>query len=350
MTVLQIADITSYLVQTGWSRLAETPRGAVIWGDAEDRQVLVPPRDGMGDGELRVREIVKMLSEAEGRPEYDIVADIDAPGTDVQRYRVFPAGVPSGFVPLAFGADIVRTLSVLFAESARAVLESERDEDRQAAVDGLLRRIRLGVPAAGSYVVTVHLPADDPLARRTGLRLADGVAAARRELDGLPTATGLSADLCTALSELAGPEGDSPFEVGFGWARGVPAAVSASTVSFPGGAGERLRRAAARIRQRAEPGDAVLTGHIVDLHDDGGEDRWRVRVRGAFTDASGAGARRVLWVRLADERTYRRALDAHSAKRTVRARGSLARAGRRTELVTSPEGFEVLGGAGKGTR
>jgi hypothetical protein len=99
---------------------------------------------------------------------------------------------------------------------------------------------------------------------------------------------GVSAELCEALSGLAGPRRGQPFEIGFRCARGMRSELPPATVRLPEGAGVVLRAAAARLRQLNVSGEATLTGMVEDLHDDppGGGDRWRIK--GASTRSSAA--------------------------------------------------------------
>ena len=69
MTIpLKVDDIASYLAEAGWDRDPQGWRGASVWRHPGDYEVLVPPRDGMGDGARRVREVLRCLSSVEDRP------------------------------------------------------------------------------------------------------------------------------------------------------------------------------------------------------------------------------------------------------------------------------------------
>ena len=120
----RIADIVSYLADSGWRRRPEGWRGASIWTYDGGYEVLVPARDGMGDGELRVREIVGLLVTIEQRSGQEIAYDISSPLTDVHRFRTFPEGLPSGFTTLTTGLQALQGVSTMLVSAARAVVEA----------------------------------------------------------------------------------------------------------------------------------------------------------------------------------------------------------------------------------
>lgn len=214
----------------------------------------------------------------------------------------------------------------------------------------MLSQVQLGPTRPGSYVLTVRIPVAQSLVRRVGQQLYDAVAAAgeaaatgnRAAFDDMVTA-GVSADLCTALSGLAGERGQRPFEIGFRWARGMPSALPAATVTFGERAGELIQSAADRLRRLNTAIEVTATGVVESLHDDPARgDRWRVRVRGEIVTPHGRGSRRTVWVRLTDRRAYDQAIAAHQVQAQVRARGALSNEDRRAELHTGIDGFEVL--------
>lgn len=120
---LSVADITSYLADNGWRRQAESWRGAATWSNGGDHNVLVPARDGMGDSELRVREIVDVLTAVEQRPREEIARDISSPLVDTQSYRTLPDGLPSGLTSLTDGLRALQGVRDLFDAATRVVLE-----------------------------------------------------------------------------------------------------------------------------------------------------------------------------------------------------------------------------------
>jgi hypothetical protein len=349
---LAVADISTYLEHTGWRRHPDPWRGAAVWSHQDAYDVLVPARDGMGDGDLRVTEIVDVLATVEQRPPEEIARDVSSPLADQHWYRTHTGGLPSGFTTLKAGLNALRSMVTVFGSAARAAVDGPHfafTGRSPVAVDTLVERVELGPTRAGSYVFPVRVPlGDDPaLTRRVSLQLLDATVAVRDAVDsGDPAAfdatvsAGVSAELCEGMRGFAGSTGREPFEIGFRWARGLPTDLPAATVAFPEDAGQLIASAADRLRRHGPSGEVTVTGVVEILHDQPRrDDRWRIRVRGEV--AGTKGNRRVLWVRLADQDTYHAAITAHQAQQRVRARGALSDAGTRAELVA--DDFEVLG-------
>ena len=350
---LTVADISTYLEHTGWRRRPDGWRGAAVWShDAYD--VLVPARDGMGDGELRVHELVDVLATVERREPAEIARDIGSPLADQHWYRTFAAGLPSGFTTLKAGLHAVHSVLAVVNSAARAVIDGPHFAfagKESSAVERLVDRVQLGPTRSGSYVFTVRVPlGEEPeLTRRVSLQLHDAAVAVRdaaaagdlAAFDDTVTA-GVSAELCEGLAGLAGVAGREPFELGFRWARGLPSDLPATAVGFGEGYGEVIAEAAGRLRKSDHTAEVTVTGAVESLHDEPARaDRWRIRVRGEV--AAAKGNRRVLWVRLPDQDAYHAAIAAHQAQQQVRARGVLSRTSQRAELIVPPNDFEVLG-------
>lgn len=80
-STVKVSGITAYLQQAGgWHLMPERLRGASIWSHETGYEVLVPGRDGMGDHDMRVWEILDTLAEVEQRPPAQIATDIQALG------------------------------------------------------------------------------------------------------------------------------------------------------------------------------------------------------------------------------------------------------------------------------
>ncbi len=366
-----VPEIRTYLAHAGWRPRPELWRGATIWWHEAGHEVLVPARDGMGDAALRVQEVLDVLASVERRRTDEIVHDISSPLMDTQSYRTFPDNLPRGYTTLPGGLRALGGVRGLFDAAARAVVEGPHFAFRgnsPRAVGELLGQVQLGPTQAGSYVLTVQVPVEEPapqmegtetehppLGRRVLLQMYDAIGAVSGALtqamssggslvafDDTVTA-GASADLCEALCGLAGPRREQPFEVAFRWAPGLPADVPAAAVAFPEGAGKVIFSAARHLRMLSATGEASVSGWAESLHDDPpGGDRWRVKVRGDLATTRGVGTRRTVWVRLFDQAAYDAAMAAHRARRRVRARGVLSTVNRRVELLIERGGFEVF--------
>lgn len=349
-----VGDIVSYLADTGWEQDPTGWRGASLWHHPGDYEVLVPARDGLGDGDRRVREILHCLSVVEGRPAGEIAVEISRPQLDKQFIRTFPQDHDSGYTSLLSGVQIVQGVRNLLGTAARTVLQGPHFAFPQgrppAAVGDILRAAELGPARVGSYVVEIRLAADVTAAGPSGLDVAgravlvqmlEAVTAARGAVQAdSPSAfddtvtAGVSADLCRALSDLSGSGRDEPFEISFRWARAHPLEVPSHTLEFPAESAALLQAADERLRSLNASGAATVTGVVEGLYDDAaGGDRWRIKVRGELRTERVERPRRAVWVRLRDQKTYDRAITAHRERRVVVVSGELSSTTGRVELV-----------------
>lgn len=356
-----IQDIQTYLLDSGWQRQPQTWNGASIWSNVHGYEVLVPARDELADTELRVGEILTTLATVEGRPSDEIAGDINTPFDDIQLYRTFPDEMSDGFMPLAAGLRELRSARDMISAAARSVIEGPLpvfSSRTPAPVGELLQRIRLGPSHPEEHKFTVRVPlngqsTDAPFARQVVSRLHTAVAAVHSvtahatesELSAFDDAVGAgaSANLCEALSGLAGRQYQQPFEVTFRWGRGLPTDLPAETIYFADGVGSTIRAAAAHLRQLGASGDSVVTGFVESLHGrPSNADYWLIKVRGSLTTHGSAQTDRTVWVWLDDLTAYDRAIAAHRDHLQVQASGERSAAGGHVELTVNDEGLLVL--------
>jgi len=360
---LTIAEIKAYLTATGWRREPQTWRSASVWTSADGRQVLVPARDGMGDNDLRLGELLDGVAQVEVRSAADVAAEIGAPPTDRQTYRLFEGDDPATGVPLGSSVRALTGVRDLLGSAGRALVEGPHvtfPGSAPARVRTLLAAARLTTVSAPLPGYRVHLPlsaaasdAASSFARQVGVQLHDAVgsanqAAAEAEVEGDLTGfddavtAGVSANLCQALSDLGGRDRAQPFEIGFRWAYGVPAPLPSTTVRIESGRGAVLAAAAHHLRRLHSSGEATITGLVESLHDDANRaDRWRIKVRGEVAVSRGVSARRTLWVRLDGHAAYDLAIAAHREQQPVQAQGRLSVVAGRLELGTARADFTL---------
>ncbi|MGD0605943.1 MAG: hypothetical protein ABSA53_20425 [Streptosporangiaceae bacterium] len=366
----KVQDIQTYLRDNGWEH-SLTWRDAPVWSHVDGYELLVPPRDDLMDTDLRVRELLNVLAVAEQRSADDILVDIYAPLDDIQSFRTFPEGMPPGFTSLKGGIRALHCVQSMIGIAARTVVEGPLPKFAggvPTTASDLMQRVRLGPGHPGSYVFTVRVPVDapsqhadpgsraqpdEPLGRQVARQFYEAITAANAAtahatlgdlaaFDNTLTA-GVSADLCLALSVLAGRQYEQSFDVTFRWSHGLHAELPASTVHFADGAGKIIRAAARRLRQVRISGAAEVTGLVESLHDQPeAGDRWRIKVRGDLTTQGGTAFGRTIWVRLDGQASYDRTIAAHQARHLVWVRGELSAHGR-LELVTDGTRFEVIG-------
>jgi len=352
---LRVAGISTYLAATGWRFAPETWRGAWIWslGDAE---VLVPPHDDLGDGVLRIREVLDRLADVEARDTDDIARSIASPLVDSTTYRALPEIASTGGMSLTAGARAVHGIRRMLGTAARTVVEGPLrafSGPPPAEVSRLLGAVRPATGRHDDFALTLMIPLTPfpELGRSVTIQLYDAVSAVEEavEHDDDPAsldsaaAVGVSVGFCEALSDLAGNDRRDPFQLDFRWAPAMPIDLPGRVLSFPPHAGARIRQASRRLGRLDLSGPATVLGRVESLHDDpDGRERWRVRIRGELNTERTVGSRRGIWVRLHGPRSYDLAITAHREHREVRVTGFREGAGTRQDLAVPPDGLEIL--------
>lgn len=369
-----VQDIQTYLSDTGWQREPRTWNNASIWSNADGYEVLVPSSDELVDTDLRVGEIISALTAVERRSADEIAGDINTPFDDVQLYRTFP---DDDFISLAAGLAVLRSVRDLISAAVRTVVDGPHavfPSGSPRLAGELLRRIQLGSSRPSDHLFTVRIPLTPmsgssdgvrqitdgatPLGRQVGHRLRAAIiaaqsAAARAAGQDLAVfdesvAAGVSANLCEALSGLAGRQRTQPFEIAFRWGRGLPSDAPADAVHFPGGTGATFRAGAARLRQLGSPpgitGTAVVTGLVQSLHGQSPDTGWRIDIHGNLFAGGFVESGRTVQVWLDSQMAYDQAIAAHRSRRRVHARGELSGSGGHAELAVQEDNFETLEG------
>lgn len=206
----------------------------------------LPTRDDLGDNLARIRDVLRTLSAVELRPVADIARDIALTEVDTAAYRLFPVGQPAGFTSLPNGLQAVIGLRDLVGAAARAVDEGPHFRftgRRSPAVGDLLNRVHVGSGRSygvGFTLLVPHAAAADLSGHDVMTQMYDATSAVEEatragEVEAFDetVSAGVSADLCAALSNLAGHRRREPFEIGFRWARRASSDLPAHTVPFP---------------------------------------------------------------------------------------------------------------------
>ncbi|MFI9810696.1 hypothetical protein [Saccharothrix variisporea] len=318
-----------------------------------------------------MRDALRTLSEVEGRPELEILAQINAPSSDVQYIRTNPSTAP-GTTPLIDGAKAFESAkqwvlsgAVLAASGRSMAIQPRRKPSR--ALD-FLRDVRLGLTLPGSYVLSIQIPlqvdagpihlelehpalegSNIPFQRVVSTRLYQASAAALHAaevaLDSQgdvrnfheAVESGVSADLCESLTGFSGENGN-PFTLGFTWASMFPF-DDRGPLSFTGDHSRMLTMAAQMLRETEPEENVRIIGNVVRLHREGRLGPGEVSILGVVDGDINERVHRV-WIEL-DENQYREASAAHAEGSIVTIRGTLLRRGSRAEL-SEPHDFDVV--------
>jgi hypothetical protein len=340
--------VRAYMMSEGW-RPHETERETNLWTlaeDADEFEVLVPTDRRLRDFPLRMYEVLRTLAIVQDRPLPTVLADLANTGVDRMILRLLPAG-PPGTIPLVNGAGAVSgmrelVMSATYASTLeRPLLVQHR---RPQPVQDFVRRVRLGTPQAGSWVIAAEVaipeadldPSSDgvlPFARRVSLQLHRGVRAtltAAGEVlrdDSLEpflrrAEEGVSANTCEALADMG--RDDTPFEIRFSWAQRLPPQVGAGRFRFDRQTIRTIRSAGEALRNSLLEGLVDIVGPVARLRrESGGEGTATVtgRVRTRYGEAD-----QPVRVRLTPVQ-HERAIEAYQSRRYLRVVGE-ARQGR----------------------
>jgi hypothetical protein len=369
-------DIRLYLRIHGWTRSDREEGQPDVWtlpiGDSA-YEVIAPSSRGVLDYARRIRELLRTVSIAEDRSEFEVLSDLTTLTFDIQQVHLEHGG-PPGTAPLrdasaAFTATQSMFSSVLSSfEERRLVLPSSRPP----RATELLSRVLAGPATVGSYVISIWVPVPSLLRpdedgvlfdpEEEGVSTEPYERAATRFLNSALNATrsaaiealdgrvgpepfvvreneGVSANLCEALVNLSG-QTDAPFDVHFAWALERPVQGLIPIVQFKSEMIPVLRVAAATLRAMIPEDIVTIRGNVVRLHRDSNYGAGEVSISGVVRGDETAKLRRVS-VSLTEE-DYRLAILAHSNFADVEVVGSLIQRGNRTYL-TNPSNFLLHG-------
>ena len=228
---LRPAEVEAYLRSRNWEFLREVTNGS-IWVAPPDidetLNVFVPRRTDFGDYVRRLREVVHAVSEAERRPEQEIIRDLVETSADVIRFRL-PFTFPDASIRLTDAMTLFQRAKATLRAAALAAHRPSVPAYRQARIPGqstsFFANCASGTPSreaswflssrpsAGSKPHrTKSCRTDEPFGRFAVLRLTSALSAVEEALESAPTknllpftdavADGVSANLCLAISEL----------------------------------------------------------------------------------------------------------------------------------------------------
>ncbi|MCB9658465.1 MAG: hypothetical protein H6726_12525 [Sandaracinaceae bacterium] len=357
LAAVEPRQAAAWLRANGWELVDVLPDRAATWrknAGAEGEYVVeLPLSTSFRDYARRMREVLDTLVIATGKPAAWVLGEVRASTFDIIRLRSTGPGVGQGRVPVELGArlfGLTRDLVLAAACSAHDPRPVYRTRRPPEAME-FLRRVKLGPPEEGSFVVTVHAPVppalqpmlfdehgEVPFERRATLTLASATMAARAAaeragqgggaeglLDG--AALGISANLCDALAGFVDGDETTALDLQFAWAAsrlvpaGTPTALHVGSDLSP-----ILREGARLLRARGSTPDFELEGAVVRLDSDNLEAGGVVVIAGQVD-----GQPRKVHVPM-DAADYRQAIRAHDEGRFLRCEGELGRQGRRFQI------------------
>jgi hypothetical protein len=294
---LRPTEISMYLRAKGWVRTFtyENNYGS-IWSftspSGEEVEVILPEDTQLRDYRLRMIELFNTLEIVENRPKLSIVHDISVSGADVIRFRISSSEANSGTIPLMQATSLTKGVETALLAAACATILPKSYFPRMSYNEAkdYLSGCKMGQSERGSYVLTVLSPVapslmtqgslfpeyedEDAFERRVLYTLFNGLHKLKQALaTGTVEAieetvnSGVSANLCEALT-LMQPNNDAgELEIGVSWApiRPLRKQVPAQRVKFSKDVFPLLVECVKYLRQTAPIEGYEMRGYVRKL-------------------------------------------------------------------------------------
>ena len=344
------AALSAYARAAGWSRQEPYRVHSDVYVGEARPEIIVPRTERLGDYASVVATLIDTFAKVAGQDELTVYRSLVTADRDVVRVRA--AECDDGSVTLNAGVDLIGGARDMLLSAACSLREPQpvyrAGANREAA--DLLKQVRLGQTAQGSFVVTLltsvvppPIPAlfpdpDDqnaPIERRMTRRLVEALTAASQAAErtaageegafGEAVANGVSANLCEALVRIIEPF--PTLDCGVSWARTRPMTVAETVVRFGRADAALLREAARSLRDREPQPDVRLYGFVRLLRREEADDEGTI---GLVTDIDG---QRQSVAAVLERLDYERAVQAHGDRALVVLAGDLERMGQRWRLL-----------------
>jgi hypothetical protein len=319
-------------------------------------EVAAPLRADFWDYALRMSQAIDALRRAEGRHTSEVALDLVNSGYDVIRVRIMSAQAQEGVLPLEDAADYVQSSRdmLLAAACSEVTPRLYYPARKPAQANEFIRRVKFGQTDRGSFIFSLMTPIaprlaepqatePDPFERRVtkkllsailGAKSAASEAASERSIAAFEQGrdAGVSANLCSALAKLSGPEdSEHDVELGFSWALVDRSAGPSRTERLPRTFAPLLRSAASALKAKAPAEDVEVTGPVLKLSRDDGVDVGRVVIASTVD-----GTLKKVSVELGGV-DYQTALSAHGEQAALSATGTLQKEGKLYRLRNARE-------------
>lgn len=366
LSTISPSALKAFLEGEEWHFSGRSKRSVELW-QRGSHEVLVPLNADASDYSRRIRNFVEDLSRERREPEDEVARDLLYIEDDVIDFRVADAG---DSIPLAEASKILegaRSLAVASACSAIKRRSYHGSRRRPERARRFADSVRMGHTRRGSFVIPVVSEVRGDMAamldqqqqtleligeseffprRATGMMaealkiLHDFAVSSERipsrEDLGRAVVDGLSADTCSAASQILSSAGRAGVEVSFKWAvTSPPPRVGADRLSFPVEAVEPIKDIEKKLRSEVQIDDAVLYGFVSSLERDSGDPQGTVKVR-----ASIGGRIRPVSVTL-NERDYHQAAEANDLRMRVIVAGTLVTASNGTLAMRQVASFRA---------
>lgn len=370
-------QVERYLETRNWVKKRILPNDVSIWdstfrNSGRRYRIWLPEATDLADYPEAMAKVVRVIAEYENRSQLQILDDFETTGIgDVIRLsgsdELNRYGSTLKYEKAAHLIQQAKDMTVAAAMSARATSPDEYravfPSRRPQEVQELERSLRLGQTEHGSYIIKLIVPLEDggpeidetkpmlpatpdalPFSRRAVMKLATGLNVLYRigqETDKTGRyriepfveniRSGVSANLCDAVSNWKHTDHLSPLNVAISWSYLLQPTESSDDleIEFPAQYMRYYQEASEELR-RKEPATGEFYGWVRMLSRDRGASEGEIKLLTVYE-----GRPRVVQMLLEGE-DYQKALASHEKDLYISVTGNLVRESGRTLRLESP--------------
>ena len=345
--------LSAYVRARQWTSTEEFGDHSDVYTGPGLPELIIPRTREISDYIIVMAQILEILSTVEDSTPQAVLRRLRHADRDVFRLRahLYNQELPS----IDDGAELVSgARNMLLAAAAswkdrRPVLRPGLNQDATRFVNS----VALGHTEEGSFAITMltpviappirkpmpglgleDLPENDPQERRLSRHIHESLVSAQRATQEIAAgrsdaldnavASGVNANLCEALAQLADPFIRT--EINISWAVTRPRPKDGGTITFLGEAGPVLREMASTFRETGPRPDQKIVGRVVRLARD------EQAVEGTITLRADIDGRAQSVTAILSPDEYSKAIAAHQGMIVLGLEGDLERTGARWHL------------------
>ena len=304
-TLIAPTGLRDYAKEQGWNLNKDAARNRLyVMTNAHfaGRQLVFPMDTTAPDYTEAIMLVVEKLAAMEGRSPQAIFKSLLEVGDDAIAFRVTTPRPDERSLPLAFAGEMVSGAQQLLLASACTVLKPQPHHPRLSRTEAqqFLETVRFRHTQPGSFVLNVSCPvlaldvqapllpdeADAPFVRRATSTLCRALRdlVTSIETDSLAElveaakngrATGISSNLCEALTRFEDESLKNSVEIGIAWAASIPKPANearVSTVRIQHDYFSRIEEVRRELRSKEQHMEDVFPGTVERLDGEMGPD------------------------------------------------------------------------------
>lgn len=234
------AEFGKYLLAKGWHLTSDINGKAKLWESETytDFEILQPINPMASDFARRVRDLVEILANVQGREIDQVAQEINEISDDVIRIRVIHDDVKDGSIPFNDGVELFIKAKELLSSAARSLISHQKEAysgKTPKIVTDYFDNLRLSQTEIGSYVLKIESPIleqnneqndhfKEPFGRSVSIRIMHSIANLDHAVELFSKtgkficfeeviSAGVGASLCSALLGLSGRDKKRSIEI-----------------------------------------------------------------------------------------------------------------------------------------